>query len=55
MARVMAVDPDDPSVDMVTAVMGQMPLRGVAMSSEGKLSLDALDRSIGLLNRARSR
>ncbi len=55
MAKVMAVDPDDPSVDMVNAVMGQMPLRGIAMSSESRLSLDALDRMIGVLNRARSR
>ena len=55
LARAMAVDSDDPSYPMVHAMMGQMPARGVAMNSNGRVSLDAMDRVIATLNRARRR
>ncbi len=43
------------NADMMNAVIGQMPLRGIAASSGGRISLDALDRALTVLNTARRR
>ncbi|GHJ47237.1 glycosyl hydrolase [Catellatospora sp. TT07R-123] len=41
----------DPDLEtMVQAVLAQMPLRGLVAAAGGRLSLDALDRVVGLLN-----
>lgn len=46
---------DDPNSGMMAAIIKELPLRGIAAVSEGKLSLATLDRLIGVLNATRRR
>lgn len=41
---------DEQTATMMRAVLGQMPLRGIVVNSGGKLSFDALDRLLAVLN-----
>ncbi|PWJ24781.1 beta-glucosidase [Branchiibius hedensis] len=46
---------DDANSGMMAAMIKELPLRGIAAASGGKLSLAALDRLIGVLNTIRRR
>ena len=46
---------DDPNSGMMAAMIKELPLRGIAAVSDGKLSLATLDRLIGVLNTLRKR
>lgn len=46
------VKTDDPDAQaMIRAVLSQMPLRGMVAASDGRLTLDTLDRVVRVLNR----
>ncbi|WP_228374541.1 glycoside hydrolase family 3 C-terminal domain-containing protein [Demequina rhizosphaerae] len=50
-AEKMDLDDADPAMRaMLDAIMGQMPLRALVLSSEGKLSFGALEAALGVLN-----
>lgn len=46
---------DDPNSGMMAAMIKELPLRGIAAVSDGKLSLATLDRLTGVLNTLRKR
>jgi beta-glucosidase len=37
--------------DMLERAMGEAPLRGMALLTQGRISFDALDRLLAVLNR----
>lgn len=50
------VKTDDPDAQaMIRAVLSQMPLRGMVAASDGRLTLDTLDRVVRVLNRVSSK